>query len=132
MRRGVAGTARDEESGGQSAPVFGRSVFPEDAVACIFRPGRSVLTSGRARTRNWLLTFERRTAPSIEPLMGWTSGDDPLTQVELSFPTLQSAICYAERQGLPFEVRGPAGSEGRAENVARTGSQALETKIGST
>ncbi len=39
--------------------------------------------------------------------MGYTGGDDTLTQVELSFPTLQSAIRYAERQGLTYMVQTP-------------------------
>ena len=37
--------------------------------------------------------------------MGYTGGDDTLTQVELNFPTLESAIRYAERQGLKYTVR---------------------------
>ena len=36
--------------------------------------------------------------------MGWTGGDDPLTQVELRFPTLESAVAYARRQGLTYVV----------------------------
>lgn len=84
---------------------FGRSLFPEDAVARIFKPSRSVTTSGTARTKGWRLVFERLSAPVIEPLMGYTGGHDTLTQVELEFPTLQSAIRYAERQGLSYVVQ---------------------------
>ncbi len=86
---------------------MGRSVFPDDAVARIFKPSRAATTSGKARTKGWRLVFERRTAPFIEPLMGYTGGDDTLTQVELSFPTLESAIRYAERQGLTYVVQMP-------------------------
>ena len=86
---------------------FGRSVFPEDAVARIYRPGRSVTTSARTGSA-WRLAFERRTAPFVEPLMGFTGSCDTLTQVELSFPTLESAIGYAERQGLSYVVWMPA------------------------
>jgi hypothetical protein len=86
---------------------FGRSVFPEGTVARIYRPGRSVTTSARTGSA-WRLTFERRTALFIEPLMGYTGSRDTLTQVELSFPTLESAIGYAERQGLSYVVRMPA------------------------
>ncbi len=85
---------------------FGRFLFPEDAVARIFEPSRAVTTSGTARAKGWRLVFERRTAPFIEPLMGYTGGDDTLTEVELEFPTLRSAIHYAERQGLPYVVQG--------------------------
>ncbi len=51
---------------------FGRSVFPEGAVARIFKPSRSVMTSGTPQTKGWQLVFERRSAPFIEPLMGYT------------------------------------------------------------
>lgn len=87
---------------------MGRSVFPNDAVARIYKPSRAVTTSGMARTRGWRLVFERRTAPFIEPLMGYTGGDDTLTQVELSFPRLESAIRYAERHGLAYVVQQPS------------------------
>lgn len=87
-------------------PLTVSSVFPDDAVAVIYRPARSAMTSGKANTRYWKLRFERRTPPFIEPLMGWTGGDDPLTQVELTFPTRESAVAYAERQGLTFIVQG--------------------------
>ena len=98
---------------------FGRSVFPPDAAARIFRPSRSVMTSGRARTKGWRLVFERRTPPFIEPLMGWTGGDDTLAQVELNFPTLEAAIAYAERQGLAYVVEGSTRSEKEQNRVAQ-------------
>ncbi|WP_411032797.1 NADH dehydrogenase ubiquinone Fe-S protein 4 [Shinella sp. BYT-45] len=87
----------------------GRSVFPDDAIARICRPSRPVTTSGTARARGWRLVFERRAAPFIEPLMGYTGGRDTLTQVELNFPTLESAVRYAERQGLTYVIEAPAG-----------------------
>jgi hypothetical protein len=93
-------------------------MFPEDAVAHIYKPSRSVTTSGKARTKGWKLCFEPRSAPFIEPLMGWTGSYDTLTQIELSFPTLESAVRYAERQGLTYVVEGNAH---RAQTAARAG-----------
>ena len=58
--------------------AMGRSSFPEGAVARIFKPSRSATTSGKAGTKGWRLRFERRTAPFIEPLMGWTGDEDTL------------------------------------------------------
>ena len=81
------------------------SLFPSDAVARIFRPQRSAMTSGKACSRGWRLVFERRSAPYVEPLMGWTADDDPLAAVELVFPTLKAAIRYAERQRIPYTVQ---------------------------
>ncbi|WP_246674718.1 NADH dehydrogenase ubiquinone Fe-S protein 4 [Mesorhizobium sp. B4-1-3] len=83
-----------------------RSVFPPDAVAHIFQPSRSVTTSGPARSKGWRLVFERRTKPFIEPLMGYTGSADTLPQIELAFATLESAVAYAERQGLTYVVQG--------------------------
>jgi hypothetical protein len=96
-------------------------VYPDDAFVRIYKPSRAV-TSIKARTKGWRLVFERRTAPIIEPLMGYTGGDDTLTQVELSFPTLQSAIRYAERQGLTYVVQTPTGQTANGH-----GRQANET-----
>lgn len=90
-----------------------RSIFPEDAIARIYKPSRSATTSGMARTRKWRLVFERRSPPFIEPLMGHTGSDDTLVQVELEFPTLASAMRYAERQGLTYVVQALAGQAHR-------------------
>jgi len=114
---------------------MGRSVFPEDAVAHIYKPSRSVMTSGKARTRGWKLRFEPRRAPFIEPLMGWTGSDDTLTQVELSFPTLDSAVRYAERQGLNYVVEGDvhrAPIAARAGRMMHSFSDATLKKLGLT
>jgi ETC complex I subunit conserved region len=62
-----------------------KSVFPADAQAVIYKAAPSPMTSRRASAQQWTLRFERRSAPYIEPLMGWTGDDDTLAQVELSF-----------------------------------------------
>jgi hypothetical protein len=84
------------------------SVLPNDAVAVIYRPARSAMTSGKARTRHWKLRFEPRTPRYIKPLMGWTGHDDTLAQVELSFPSLETAVAYARCEGLQYVVHGPS------------------------
>ena len=76
----------------------------------IFKPAKSAMTSGRARRKPWLLEFEPQSGPFIEPLMGWTGSSDPLAHMQLGFASREAAIAYAERQGLAYEVRGPAGS----------------------
>jgi hypothetical protein len=79
--------------------------FPADARAVIYRPAPSGIRSARAQPHEWKLRFERRTPPFVEPLMGWTGSDDTLAEVELSFPSVVSAIAYAERQGLTYTVQ---------------------------
>lgn len=111
------------------------SLFPRDAVARIFRPQRSAMTSGKAHSKGWRLVFERRTAPYVEPLMGWTGNDDPLADIELSFPTLKAAIRYAERQRIPYVVQGmrdQSGNEPAAapRRVTRAFSDATLERLG--
>lgn len=100
---------RDATTGYPTAEpaVSGASTLPTDAVAVIYRPARSAMTSGTANSRKWKLRFERRSPPFIEPLMGWTGGDDPLAQVEMTFLSAEAAIAYARRQGLEFVLRRP-------------------------
>lgn len=91
------------------------SALPTDAVAVIRPNERSVVSGGRARAKGWTLTFKPRSAPRIEPLMGWTETTDTLQQVRMSFPTAEAAIRYCQRQGLDYEVQGGAGEAAYGE-----------------
>jgi hypothetical protein len=76
-------------------------------VARIYKPARTAMQSGPARTREWVLVFEPETPREIEPLMGWTSSRDMKGQVRLSFDSKEEAVAYAERNGLPYRVMEP-------------------------
>lgn len=81
----------------------------------ITKPQPSVTQSGRANCRHWMVTFEPRSRPFIEPLMGWTGSSDTLQQVRLKFSSLDRAIDFAEKQGWDYTVQWPPGSApGRA------------------
>src|ERR1700730_7893468 len=111
------------ERDGAPRRALTRSVFPDDALAMIYKPARSAMTSGNARTRDWKLRFEPRSRPLIEPLMGWTGSDDTLAQVELTFPSAAAAVAYARRQGLRYLLQGAddpdtrPGSNAKAANT---------------
>jgi len=85
-------------------------LLPKGA-AVIYKPTRSVMTSGRRGTKQWILRFERRLAPYVEPLMGWTADDDPMAHVELMFDSLKPAIRYAEDQDLHYRVLNQVGAK---------------------
>lgn len=38
------------------------------------------------------------------PLMGWTSTADPLSNAAMHFDSAEQAVRFAQRQGWPFEV----------------------------
>ena len=76
-------------------------------TARIFRPAKSAMSSGTAKTRNWVLEFVNDTAREVDPLMGWTSSDDTQAQVRLRFPTREAAIDYAREHGIDAVVTEP-------------------------
>lgn len=76
-------------------------------VARIFRPAKTAMQSGQAKTKRWMLDWEPETAKSADPLMGWTSSSDMKGQIRLFFATKEEAIAYAERKGLPYRVIEP-------------------------
>ncbi|MGQ0671997.1 MAG: ETC complex I subunit [Hyphomicrobium sp.] len=76
-------------------------------VARIFRPAKTAMQSGEARTREWMLEHEPSAPREIDPLMGWTSSRDTRTQVRLAFETKEQAIAYAEKNGLAYIVSDP-------------------------
>ncbi|GLS18975.1 hypothetical protein GCM10007874_19920 [Labrys miyagiensis] len=76
-------------------------------TAKIYKPARTAMQSGSAKTKNWLLEFEPEEPHSVEPLMGWTSSGDMKQQIKLHFATKEEAIAYAERNGIAFQVFEP-------------------------
>ena len=73
-------------------------------LARIYKPAKSAMQSGKAKTRAWELIFEPASARVPDPLMGWTQSTDMNGQVRLAFETLQEAITYARSHGIAFEV----------------------------
>lgn len=94
----ATGTADAAGPGGHRETAWG-SALPEDAKAVIYCPAPSVMSSARCQAAGWVLEFAPRARPCIEPLIGWTGSTDTLTQVRLRFPSPETAIGYAERQG---------------------------------
>jgi hypothetical protein len=78
-----------------------------DMVARIYKPAKTAMQSGLARTKDWVLEFEPQTPREIDPLMGWTSSADTRQQVQLRFETKEEAISYAVRNGIAYEVKDP-------------------------
>lgn len=73
-------------------------------AAKIYKPAKTAMQSGTARTRAWVLEYEPAAPRQVEPLMGWTSSSDMQSQIKLSFPTKEEAIAYAERKGIEATV----------------------------
>jgi hypothetical protein len=70
-------------------------------TARIYKPARTAMQSGKARTREWVLDYEPEEPREIEPLMGWTASGDMRQQVRLRFNAAEEAIAYCERH-IPY------------------------------
>ena len=91
-------------------------------LAKIFKPAKTAMQSGKARTDRWILRFEAEQARKIDPLMGYTSSSDMRSQIELEFDTLEAAEAYAQKNGIAFRVQMPQKAKRRkmayADNFA--------------
>ena len=76
-------------------------------AARIYKPAKTAMQSGTAKTREWVLDYGPEQPREIEPLMGWTSSGDMRQQVRLRFATAEEAVAYAERHGIPYQVQDP-------------------------
>ena len=74
-------------------------------TARIYKPARTAMQSGQARTREWVLEYEPEEPRVVESLMGWTSSGDMKSQIRLQFMTKEEAVAYAERHGIAYQVQ---------------------------
>jgi len=76
-------------------------------LARIYKPAKTAMQQGEARTKDWILEFAPASPRELDPLMGWTGSRDMRNQVQLSFDSKEEAIAYAEREGIPYRVYEP-------------------------
>ena len=76
-------------------------------LARIYKPAKTAMQSGKAKTKDWRLEFEPESARLPDPLMGWAQSRDMDGQVRLHFDTKEEAIAYAQAHGIPFRLIEP-------------------------
>lgn len=73
--------------------------------ARIYKPAKTAMSSGTAKTKHWVLEHVSETAREVDPLMGWTSSSDTQAQVKLEFDTKEAALDYAKEHGIEALVQ---------------------------
>lgn len=73
--------------------------------ARIYKPTKTAMSSGTAKTKHWVLEYVSETAREVDPLMGWTSSSDTQAQVKLEFDTKEAALDYAKEHGIETVVQ---------------------------
>ena len=84
----------------------------------IYRPTKTAMQSGRARSKEWVLEFEPGAPRVADPLMGWISSADTRAQVKLFFDSEEEAKAFAEKHGLAFTVEQPQERKIRPKSYA--------------
>ncbi len=64
------------------------------------------MQSGTGKTDKWILEFETKD-PTNNPLMGWESSSDTLTELKLEFSSKDLAIDYAKKKKIDYELIEP-------------------------
>ncbi len=64
------------------------------------------MQSGLAKSNKWVIEFETKN-PGVNPLMGWESSSDTLSELNLEFSTKELAIEYAKKNKIVFELIEP-------------------------
>jgi hypothetical protein len=79
--------------------------------ARIYKPSKNAMQSGKTNTKQWILEFIEATRPIIDPVMGWTSSIDMNQEVIIKFSSKESAINFAEKNNIVYELIEPQKSD---------------------
>jgi len=71
--------------------------------AKIYKPSKTAMQSGVGKTNKWIIEYVTKNT-GINPLMGWESSTDTLSELKLEFPSKELAIEYAKKNKIKFEV----------------------------
>ena len=77
--------------------------------AKIYKPAKTAMQSGKRNTKNWILEFET-SSTGINPLMGWETSNDTMSEIKLEFTSKEEALNYATKNNIDFnliETEGP-------------------------
>ena len=74
--------------------------------AIIYIPNKNPMQSGLAKNNKWILEFKTED-PTKNPLMGWESSSDTLSELKLEFSSKENAINYAKKKKIDFEIIEP-------------------------
>ena len=74
--------------------------------AKIYLPTKTAMQSGNRNTKNWLLEFDSLNT-GINPLMGWETSNDTMSEVKLEFSTKEQAINFSKKNDIMYYIVEP-------------------------
>ena len=74
--------------------------------AKIYKPSQTVMQSGKRNTKKWILEFDTLNT-GVNPLMGWESSKDTMSEVKLEFSSKDEAINYVKKNNIEYYIVEP-------------------------
>ena len=74
--------------------------------AKIYKLAMTAMQSGLKKFDKWILEFITND-PTINPLMGWESSNDTMSELKMEFQTKDLALEYARKNKIEFELIEP-------------------------
>jgi len=69
----------------------------------IYKPTKTAMQSGLGKLDKWLLEFKTKDT-GINPLMGWESSTDTLSELKLEFSSKELAVEYAKKNKIKYDL----------------------------
>ena len=74
--------------------------------AKIYKPSKTAMQSGKRNTKNWILEFDTLNT-GINPLMGWETSKDTMSEVKLEFSSKEEALIYVKKNNIDYYIVEP-------------------------
>ena len=74
--------------------------------AKIYMPTKTAMQSGNRNTKKWIIKFDSSDT-GINPLMGWETSKDTMSEVKLEFNSKDQAINYAKKNNIDYYIVEP-------------------------
>jgi len=71
--------------------------------AKIYKPSKTAMQAGKRNTKKWFLEFDTLDT-GINPLMGWETSKDTMSEVKLEFFTKEEALNYAKKNNIEYYI----------------------------
>jgi len=68
------------------------------------------MQSARGKSRNWILEFDTLDT-GTNPLMGWETSKDTMSELKLEFSSREKAINYAKKNNINYYITEPQKSK---------------------
>jgi len=86
-------------------------------IAKIYKYSKTAMQSGKRNTKKWLLEFDTQNT-SINPLTGWHTSKDTMSEVKLFFNDRDQAISYAKKNNIDYYLIEPQKTKFIKKNYA--------------